>query len=156
MSSMLTQTYKNILVGIDGSDQGNLAYRQAIEVAKRNNGRVIVAHVIENKVYTMMGYSSLNDSLLDQETENAKELLDDCKDYAKSVDFTQVEPIVTYGSAKEVMCGDLPKKYDVDLIMVGQSGLNAVERLMIGSVSSYIIRHAPCDVLIVHPETNKK
>lgn len=153
---MLTQTYKTILVGIDGSDQGNLAYHQAIEVAKRNNGRVIVVHVIENKVYTMMGYSSLNDSLLDQETENAKELLDDCKEYAKSVDFTQVETVVTYGSAKEVICKDLPEKYDVDLIMVGQTGLNAVERLMMGSVSSYIIRHAPCDVLIVHPETKKK
>ncbi|WP_207696101.1 universal stress protein [Enterococcus sp. DIV0212c] len=152
---MLTQTYKNILVGVDGSDQGKLAYQQAIEVARRNNGRVIVAHVIENQVYTMMGYSSLNDSLLDQETENAKELLAECKEYAKSVDFTQLETIVTYGVAKEVMCKALPEKYDVDLIMVGQSGLNAVERLMIGSVSSYIIRHAPCDVLIVHPEKKK-
>ncbi|MGX7150034.1 universal stress protein [Enterococcus ureasiticus] len=152
---MLTQTYKNILVGVDGSDQGNLAYQQAIEVAKRNNGRVIVAHVIENKVYMMMGYSSLNDGLLDQETESAKEILEDCKAYAKSADFTQVETVITYGVAKEVMCKELPEKYDVDLIMVGQSGLNAVERLMMGSVSSYIIRHAPCDVLIVHPETKK-
>ncbi|OEG09615.1 universal stress protein UspA [Enterococcus ureasiticus] len=155
MSTVLTQTYKNILVGVDGSDQGNLAYQQAIEVAKRNNGRVIVAHVIENKVYMMMGYSSLNDGLLDQETESAKEILEDCKAYAKSADFTQVETVITYGVAKEVMCKELPEKYDVDLIMVGQSGLNAVERLMMGSVSSYIIRHAPCDVLIVHPETKK-
>ena len=153
---MLAQTYKNILVGVDGSDQGNLAYHQAIEVAKRNNGRVIVTHVIENKVYTMMGYSSLNDSLLDQETESGKEILADCKEYAKSVSFDQVETVLTYGLAKEVMCQDLPKKYDIDLIMVGQSGLNAVERLMIGSVSSYIIRHAPCDVLTVHPEKIKK
>ncbi|MBO0474501.1 universal stress protein [Enterococcus sp. DIV0840] len=152
---MLTQTYKNILVGVDGSDQGNLAYQQAIEVAKRNNGRVIVAHVIENKVYMMMEYSSLNDGLLDQETESAKEILEDCKVYAKSADFTQVETVITYGVAKEVMCKELPEKYDVDLILVGQSGLNAVERLMMGSVSSYIIRHAPCDVLIVHPETKK-
>lgn len=155
MRTVLTQTYKTILVGVDGSDQGKLAYQQAIEVAKRNNGRVIIAHVIENKVYTMMGYSSLNNSLLDQETDNAKELLDDCKAYAKSVDFTQVETVINYGSAKEVMCQDLPEKYDVDLIMVGQSGLNAVERLMMGSVSSYIIRQAPCDVLIVHPEAKK-
>ncbi|MFD1900803.1 universal stress protein [Enterococcus termitis] len=153
---MLTQTYKNILVGVDGSDQGNLAFEQAIEVARRNNGRVIVAHVIENQIYTMMGYSSLNDNLLDHETETAKELLADCENYAKSVEFTQVETVVTYGSAKDVMCNDLPKKYDVDLIMVGQSGLNAVERFMVGSVSSYIIRNAPCDVLIVRPDKKKK
>jgi nucleotide-binding universal stress UspA family protein len=34
--------------------------------------------------------------------------------------------------------------------MVGQSGLNVVERFMIGSVSKYIIAHALCDVLVVH------
>ncbi|MGX7243770.1 universal stress protein [Enterococcus quebecensis] len=149
---MLTQSYKNILVGVDGSDQGNLAYQQAVEVARRNNGRVIVAHIIENKVYTMMGYSSLNDGLLDQETESAKEILAECSEYAKKVDFNQVETVLTYGVAKEMMCKELPEKYSVDLIMVGQTGLNKVERLMIGSISSYIIRHAPCDVLIVHPE----
>lgn len=155
MSTVLTQTYKNILVGVDGSDQGNLAYQKAVEVARRNHGRVIVVHVIENKAYTMMGYSSLNDRFLDQEIDGAKELLANCKAYANSADFSKVEPILTYGVVKEVMCKELPEKYDVDLIMVGQSGLNAVEQLMIGSVSSYIIRHAPCDVLIVHPEIKK-
>jgi nucleotide-binding universal stress UspA family protein len=152
MSVVLTQTYKNILVGIDGSDQANLAFEQAVAVAQRNNGRVIVAHIIENQVYTMMGYSTLNDNLLDQETENANELLAACKQYAEKAQFSQLETVIAYGSAKEVMCHDLPEEYDVDLIMVGQSGLNAVERLVMGSVSSYIIRQAPCDVLIVHPE----
>lgn len=47
-----------------------------------------------------------------------------------------------FGSPKEVMSHELPEKYNVDLIMVGQSGLNAVERVVMGSVSSYIIRQA--------------
>ena len=47
------------------------------------------------------------------------------------------------------MAKELPEKYQVDLIMVGQSGLNAVERLMTGSVASYVIREATCDVLVV-------
>jgi len=33
--------------------------------------------------------------------------------------------------------------------MIGATGLNAVERLFIGSVSEYVIRNAPCDVLVV-------
>ena len=36
--------------------------------------------------------------------------------------------------------------------MLGATGLNAVERLFIGSVSEYVIRHAPCDVLIVRTD----
>lgn len=39
-----------------------------------------------------------------------------------------------------------------DLIMSGTSGLNAVERFIVGSVSEAIVRHAPCDVLVVRTE----
>ena len=47
---------------------------------------------------------------------------------------------------------DFPKKYHIDLGMVGQSALNAVERFRTGSVASYVIRQAPCDVLVVSEE----
>ncbi len=56
---------------------------------------------------------------------------------------------MAYGSVRESMAVKLPKKYQIDLIMIGQSGLNAVERFMTGSVASYVIRQAPCDVLVV-------
>ena len=41
-----------------------------------------------------------------------------------------------------------PDKH-VDLIVCGATGLNAVERILIGSVSQHILRYAKCDVLIV-------
>ena len=37
--------------------------------------------------------------------------------------------------------------------MCGSTGLNAVERFIIGSVSEAIVRHAECDVLVVRTET---
>jgi nucleotide-binding universal stress UspA family protein len=36
-----------------------------------------------------------------------------------------------------------------DLIVVGTRGLHATKRLFIGSVSTYVVHHAPCDVLVV-------
>ncbi len=33
--------------------------------------------------------------------------------------------------------------------MIGATGLNAVERLLIGSVTEYVTRTATCDVLVV-------
>lgn len=44
---------------------------------------------------------------------------------------------------------EIAKEQNVDLILCGATGLNAVERFIIGSVSEYIIRYAPCDVLVV-------
>ncbi|MEL5941041.1 universal stress protein, partial [Tetragenococcus halophilus] len=45
---------------------------------------------------------------------------------------------------------------DVDLIILGATGLNAVERLFIGSVSEYVTRNASCDVLIVRTDVENK
>ncbi|WP_143464497.1 universal stress protein, partial [Lactobacillus taiwanensis] len=40
----------------------------------------------------------------------------------------------------------------IDLIILGATGLNAVERLLIGSITEYVTRTAACDVLVVrHP-----
>jgi nucleotide-binding universal stress UspA family protein len=36
-----------------------------------------------------------------------------------------------------------------DLIVVGTRGLNAAKRLVLGSVSTNVVQHAPCDVLVV-------
>lgn len=50
----------------------------------------------------------------------------------------------------------LPQDHEVDLIMLGATGLNAVERLFIGSVSEYVIRNASCDVLVVRTDLANK
>ena len=99
-----------------------------------------------------MGYAPIDQTVVDQQTEAAKQMIEDCKAYGKTVDYQDIEGIIAYGSVRETMAINLPKKYKIDLIMVGQSGLNAVERFMTGSVASYVIRRAPCDVLIVSDE----
>lgn len=48
---MESQAYKNILVGIDGSDQAKEAFKKAVEVARRNEGKIYVANVIEQQFY---------------------------------------------------------------------------------------------------------
>lgn len=152
----MRQSYQTILVGVDGSAQAENAYKKAIEVARRNQGKVIVAYIIDQSMSAFMGYSPLNDSVLDHEKEMGTKLLTDLIAYAKSVDFDQVESVLSFGSAKQMMGKELPEKYDVDLIMVGQSGLNAAERFITGSVASYVIREARCDVLIVSPKKEAK
>lgn len=41
------------------------------------------------------------------------------------------------------------KKFEADLIVVGSHGYGFFDRLMLGSISSYVVHHAPCSVLIV-------
>lgn len=57
--------------------------------------------------------------------------------------------MIEYGSPKHIIAKEIPEEKEVDLILLGATGLNAVERLFIGSVSEYVIRNATCDVLVV-------
>jgi nucleotide-binding universal stress UspA family protein len=41
------------------------------------------------------------------------------------------------------------KDEGVDLIVVGNLGRTGIERMLIGSVSEAVVRHAPCPVLVV-------
>jgi nucleotide-binding universal stress UspA family protein len=40
----------------------------------------------------------------------------------------------------------------VDLVVVGTRSRSRVERLVLGSVSDHVVRHAPCPILIVRPD----
>ena len=41
---------------------------------------------------------------------------------------------------------------DADVIVIGSHGRTGVKRLMLGSTSEHVVRHAPCPVLVVREE----
>ena len=43
----------------------------------------------------------------------------------------------------------LAEEEEISLIVLGATGLSYIERIFIGSVADYIIKNAPCDVLVV-------
>jgi nucleotide-binding universal stress UspA family protein len=43
------------------------------------------------------------------------------------------------------------ERHASDLVVVGARGLGAFKRLVLGSVSESVLRHAPCPVLVVRP-----
>jgi nucleotide-binding universal stress UspA family protein len=45
---------------------------------------------------------------------------------------------------------DMLDKYQADLLVVGNRGLNTLAGRLLGSVPADVSRRAPCDVLIVH------
>jgi nucleotide-binding universal stress UspA family protein len=44
---------------------------------------------------------------------------------------------------------DLAKREGVDLVILGSHGLSGLKKLLLGSVSSHVVAHAPCSVLVV-------
>src|SRR5690606_18492910 len=71
---------------------------------------------------------------------------------AEAAGVRSVNILVDYGSPKSMISRELAKKVNADLIICGATGLNTVERFLIGSVSEHIVRSAKCDVLVVRTE----
>lgn len=88
-----------------------------------------------------------------QLTQDAQEYLENLKDQAKQTGLTDVDIHIRFGNPKTVIATDFPHDHHNDLIVIGATGLNAVERVLVGSVTEYVNRTAPCDVLIVRKQS---
>jgi nucleotide-binding universal stress UspA family protein len=56
-----------------------------------------------------------------------------------------VETIVRQGDPRREIV-EAAKDWDAELIVVGSHGRTGLQRLILGSVAEYVVRHAPCSV----------
>ncbi|MDN5943365.1 MAG: universal stress protein, partial [Nitrospira sp.] len=64
------------------------------------------------------------------------------------------EPVYRLGNpAEEIM--KVAAKQQADLIVMGAQGLGAMARFVLGSVSTRVVQHATCAVLVVRPQRKK-
>lgn len=150
----MLQEYQRILVAVDGSEEAERAFKKAVAVAERNNAHLILAHVIDTRAY--QSFSTFDGSIADNARAEARNTLNDYKEFAEKEGVANVKIVIEYGSPKIMVAKQIPEDEEVDLIMLGATGLNAVERIFVGSVSEYVIRHANCDVLIVRSDLENK
>lgn len=143
----MTLDYKNIIVAVDGSEASEKAFKQSIELVKDNNARLIITHVVDSRTFSTA--EAYDRTLSEQADEYAKDLLERFYEMAESAGVKSAVKYVDYGSPKVKIAKDIAKKFDADLIVCGATGLNAVERFLIGSISESIVRYAECHVLIV-------
>ena len=142
--------YKRIVVAMDGSEASEHAFQKAIDIAKRNDAQLFLSHVVDTRAFATV--EAYDRTLADRADEYASELLQKCEQQAKDAGLTSVQIDIEYGSPKIKIAKEVAPQYDADLIICGATGLNAVERFFIGSVSEHITRSASCDVLVVRPE----
>ena len=149
----MAQEYKRVLVAIDGSKGADAALRTAIEVTKRNNHTHLdVLRVLDLNSLEYGGAGIALDGQKIYEIEQANEgymlkLKDKIVD-KYNLDADRVSVHLRFGNPKAVITQDFQPEYGNDLIVVGSTGKNFVQRMIVGSVASYVIRTAKCDVLM--------
>lgn len=144
-------SYNRILVAVDGSEYAEHTFRKGVELAKRNQAELHIIHVFDFRYYPS-DYSAL----MKRAEDDGNRMLNRYKEEAEQHEgIKTVETILKKGSPK-VLVGKTAEEIEADLILVGASGLYAVEQILLGSVTESIIRHAKCDVLVVRKPENYK
>ncbi|GFZ86452.1 universal stress protein [Compostibacillus humi] len=139
--------YKNIIVAVDGSEAAERAFTKSLDIVKRNNAKLILAHVVDSRTFATA--EAYDRTIAERAEQYARELLDGYVEKAKNAGITDIERCIEFGSPKVKIAKNIADDFKADLIICGATGMTAVERFLIGSVSESITRHASCDVLVV-------
>jgi len=146
--------FERILVAVDGSENATRAVKVAVTLAEKFNAQLIICYAIQTpfRSFAQNGIAvpaNLLTDYLSAAREDAKNILDKVTrsagtDRVKAVRavqenvFSVVEAIV-----------NLAEKRNVDLIVIGSRGQSGFKKLLMGSVSSSVLSHASCPVLVV-------
>jgi nucleotide-binding universal stress UspA family protein len=141
--------YQNILLAVDGSKEAEGAFNKAIAISLQNNANLIICHVIDTSIMTTTSFDSLSHTISESMLDYGKELVDNYVELAKEQGVKSVSKVIEQGNPKSLISKVIAPKKNIDLIICGATGLNAIERLLIGSVSEHIVRYASCDVLVI-------
>lgn len=132
-----------ILVGVDGSAPARLALEWAVAEARLRHGRVhaVTAWQFPPVTVGMEGLIGNPDVF----PEAARRLQNETLQRVDSQGLTVTGDVVQ-GHPADVL---LRAAEDSDLLVVGSRGLGGFKGMLLGSVSTQILHHAPCPVLVV-------
>lgn len=142
--------FKKILVAFDGSEYSIRALRAAQILAKGQGSELLVLYVILPLIYSYAGMSNVDIQRIDRiEKEEAKAIVKRGNELIREENIdAKIKVIEGVLSAVQAIT-EYADKESVDLIAVGTRGMRGFKKLLLGSVSSGVVAHAPCSVLVV-------
>jgi nucleotide-binding universal stress UspA family protein len=132
-----------IVVGVDGSASSRRALEWAVEEARLRGGEVHAVTAWAFPPVTVGMEGLIHDP--DIFPQAARRLQDEALKRVES-EGVPVSGEVDQGTAAAVL---LRAAEDADLLVVGSRGLGGFTGLLLGSVSSQLVHHAPSPVLVV-------
>ena len=142
--------YNRIFAALDGGDTQLAVARRTLSIAHDNNSEVLFGHALDSSTFETAGVGSEEIAATSKKTiEDALE-----RQLTRAMHDTcipSVEVKAEVGRIEETLA-KMAKEFNPDLVICGVRGLSNIKYAFVGSVSTYLVRHMECDVLVVRPE----
>ena len=153
--------FSKILVAVDRSDMSAHVFEEALALVQAYDAQMMLLHVLflEDENYSFAsGHPSANfdpgaltttiEGFRQRWEARENEGISLLKSLAEKAETANVKTEYTQnlGSPGPTICA-LARNWEADLIVMGRRGLSGFRELLMGSVSNYVLHHAPCSVL---------
>jgi nucleotide-binding universal stress UspA family protein len=142
-----------VLLATDGSEEATLAATVAAGLATRTGSEL---HVLtagpEYPYYELPDYTARFEEVVDAQRREAREVLDEQVRKIEESGGTVEEAHLEMGIPPGQAIVHLGERLGAGLLVVGSRGLGPMKRAVMGSVSSSVVHHAHCPVLVVRGE----
>lgn len=137
-----------IVIGIDDSPHSRAAL-EYVKQMKWPTGTRVVLMAAAQPLYTMvgMGGAAYPQEVHDEELRRHEEMAARLERELAGAGF-QTSAKVLFGDPRDALI-ETVKLEGADLLIVGSHGRTGFDKLLMGSVASYVVTHAPCNVLVV-------
>ena len=138
--------FKNILLGVDGSEHALHAAKTAADLARSMNSKILRVVVAFEAVPPYLGEPNLQSAISARMKEAETILAEAMKTIGEIPGEIHTE--ILEGPPAEAIL-DVADTRKSDLIVMGSRGLGRLAGALLGSQSQKVVRHATCPVLIV-------
>lgn len=140
-----------VLIATDGSDISIDAARRGRDLLDPSAELVLLTVVDELPGAEASGFAGPVYTEDEQERLELEERVEATAEIDRTLEalgHPPVERIVDVGEPAATICV-VAERIDADVVVVGSHGRGFVSRVLLGSVSEHVLRHAPCPVLVV-------
>ena len=134
-----------VLVATDGSEHAMKAVARALELAEKQGAQVTLMSVA---YYAQGDFDEMPPYVSDKLEAEARAALNKGK-AAFDAKGLPVETVLATGLVPANLIIRKAQDGKFDRIIMGSTGMNALERVLMGSTAAKVVAHAPCEVTIV-------
>lgn len=138
---------KTILVAIDGSDASVNALTTAIQEAKAWEGDLYAVYVIEKGGFEDIPEDTDQELLYAAFERAGNAVLSKAKTLAAASGIELTAQISFGHAGTEIL--KMAEEIGADSIIIGSHGRSGIESLLLGSVSSFVVRHSTVTTMVV-------
>ena len=160
--------FHKLLAALDTSELSQHIFDEAVSLAKTSNANLMLLHVLNPLDEQYIDPMFVQPTILYPEYQAQKNEIH-IKDWTKlkqdrsnwlnsqCEQATKLGIVAEFnqyiGEASRTIC-DVARNWGADLIIMGRRGRRGLNEFFLGSVSSYVLHHAPCSVLVVQSPVN--